>query len=182
MKNRFWLLSSLLLVTHCGDETLEAPQIAVDLTVVQLGDRSIAEDAPPKEFNLLIQNKGEDDLIISSAVLKGDQNCAFELEGPDKKTLGEDGSAFIRITYKPTVRAVDNVNLIIKSNSEEKGTLKIPICGEGKLPEEIVSEDTDSSSDTEEETEDVTDDDLDICDYAPDDQPDCEMDTETEEE
>ena len=180
MNTRYWLLASLLLVSHCGDETLEPPQIAVELTVIQLGERSIAEDAPPREFDLLILNKGEDDLVISSAVLKGDQNCAFEMEGPDKNELGEDGSAFIKITYKPTVRAPDNVNLIIKSNSEKKGTLKIPICGEGKYAEEIAPEDTDSSSDTEEVADETTDeDDVDICDYAPADQPDCEE-TDTE--
>ena len=165
-----WLLASLLLV-HCGDDTLTPPQITVDLNVGQFGERSIAEEAPSKEFNILVQNKGEETLKISSAKLHGDQNCAFEIEGPDKKELGEDGSAFIRVSYKPTLIAKDNVNLIIKSNSEKKSTLRIPICGEGKRPEDIVTSDGDTDA---EEGAAAADDDLEICDPAPDDQPDCE--------
>jgi hypothetical protein len=171
MKFFVWAIVAFLLI-HCGDDTLTPPQITVDLNGVWLGERSIAEDAPEREVNLLIQNKGEEKLVIESAVLKGDQHCAFTIEGPDKKKMGENDSAFIRIIYKPSVRADDNVGLIIKSNSEKKSKLVIPICGKGVLPDEIVITEGDTDSEAEDLGEDR------ICEEPPADQPDCELTTE----
>ncbi len=170
MKRYAWLFASLLLV-QCGDETLTPPQIIVDLNGIWLGERSIAEDAPAREVNLLIQNQGEDKLVISSAVLKGDQHCAFKIEGPDIEELGERGSAFIRIIYKPVERREDTVSLVIKSNSEKRSKLVIPICGRGLLPEEIVvsEEDTDTATETDDGDENDR-----RCEEPPPDQPDCE--------
>jgi hypothetical protein len=182
MKTRMLLVASLLLV-HCnGEETLSPPKITIDLSPVWVGERSVAEEAPGKEFNLLVQNEGEEKLIISSAKLKGDQNCAFTKEGPDKKELGGNDSAFIRLVYKPTVRGEDNVKLIIQSNSEEFPRLVVPICGRGLLPEEITV-DTDTEDTDNEDTDNAENNDEDhICNAPPDDQPDCESAVDTESE
>ena len=171
------LMMATALILHCNeDESQDPPQITVDLSPVWAGVRSIDPDADAKQFNLHIRNEGGQTLEITSTKLKGDQNCAFSKEGPDKTELGENGSAFIRIGYKPTVRAEDSVSLIINSNSEKYKKFIIPICGIGVLPEELPDE-TDTETDTE-----SADDSYDrTCDAPPDDQPDCEdADTEGE--
>ena len=170
----FLCLIALLFVA-CGereDGDLDPPQISVDVSPLWVGDRSIAEEAPPKEFNLQIRNTGEQTLTISNVRLRADQNCAFRWEGPDITEIKADDSAFIRGWYEPTVRGEDNVALVIESNSDTLATLVVPICGRGLLQEEIDQQ-------NDEDTEGGTSSDIPICDVPPDDLEDCDEEPES---
>ena len=167
MKNSSgWLLLCVALIACNTEDSLGPPQIDVDVSPVWAGVRSIDEDAPAKQFDLQLRNTGGQTLKIEKVSVKGDQNCAFDWEGPDQKELGADGSAFIRMWYKPTVRDYDSISLIIESNAENFDSFVVPVCGRGALQEEI-----DQMTDVD---GGVDDDESPLCSAPPSDQPDCD--------
>ena len=169
MRKVLWSILALLLA-GCGDgdDNLAPPQISVDRSPLWAGVRSIAEEAPPKVFDLQIRNIGEQTLEISKVSMRGDQNCAFSWDGPDITSVKAHDAAFVRFEYKPTVRGDDAIALSIESNSETYETLVVPICGQGALQEEV------DQMNEEEADGGTTDDDTYICDVPPSDQGDCE--------
>ena len=167
MKNALPWLSVCIVFVACNvDEKLTPPEIGIDVSPVWVGVRSIAEDAPEKPFDLQIRNLGEQTLKIEKVSVKGDQHCAFNWIGPDQDEIGADGSAFIRMTYKPTVRDNDSVSLIIESNAENFDRFIVPICGRGALQEEI-----DQMAEVD---GGVGGEDGPLCSAPPSDQPDCD--------
>jgi len=143
-----------MLVVACAACTATPPQISVDVSPVNVGVRSIDPDLDPRHFDLQFTNRGEQTLIIESVTWRGDQNCAFDFEGPDVSELGEDDAAFLRGFYKPTVVGEDQIAMEVVSNSEEHATLIVPICGKGVEPGTVDAEPP-------------------VCQVPPDDQPDC---------
>lgn len=167
MKKVSLLLSLLGFFVACNsDEKTAPPEIDIDVSPVWVGVRSIAEEAQEKQFDLQIRNIGEQTLKIGKIVIKGDQHCAFRWMGPDEKELGPDGSAFIRMWYKPTVRADDSISLEISSNAVNFDPLVVPICGRGALQEEI-----DQMADVD---GGVADEEAPSCSAPPSDQPNCD--------
>jgi hypothetical protein len=184
---RSFLLTAAILIVHCSENTtLTPPQITVDLSPVRVGGWTIEEEADPKVFDLHIRNIGEETLKITSAKIRHDQNCAFSWEGPDKKELGENQSAFVRITYKPKVRGEDKVTLVVNSNSEKHPKFIIPICARGLHPSELP-EPEDTEGDTGGDSEgagganaDTDSGEVAMCEAPPDDQPDCSEESDSE--
>jgi len=144
-----------LILLACVGCTGTPPQISIDVSPVNVGIRSIDPELEPRHFDLQFTNRGEQTLIIESVTWRGDQNCAFDFEGPDVTELGEDDAAFVRGYYKPTVAAEDQIAMEVVSNSEEHSTLIVPICGKGVEPG-------------------TTDAEPPVCQVPPGDQPDCE--------
>lgn len=107
------------------------PEITIDVSPVFVGDRLVDEAAPPFEFDLQLGNDGEKNLVIESAELRHDQNCAFDMVGPDITELVPGDAAFIQASYLPTVVAEDQIILVITSNAENFPEFIVPICGRG---------------------------------------------------
>ena len=138
-----------------GCDTSSPPEIGIDISPVNVGIRSTDPDLPPLHFDLQLYNRGEEVLVISSLEVRGDENCAFAFEGPDRSELGYGESAFIRGWYQPMVAAEDHIALYITSNSHVDPVLVVPVCGKGVPPG----------------TEEATDP---VCVVPAADQPDCE--------
>lgn len=141
----------LSLLTGCGPLPAE---IGIDLSPVYVGIRSTNAELDPYQWDMQIYNRGEELLEIEDVTFRGDQNCAFDFEGPDLWTLGQEEAAFVRGYYKPTVAAEDHIAMEITSNAENYPVFVVPICG---LAVEPGTEDA----------EDI------VCEVPPADQPDC---------
>jgi hypothetical protein len=124
-----FVIGAVALVFSGCEAELDPPEITVDLSPVYMGVRMVDPSAEPLVFNLMISNRGEEELKIESLTKVGDQNCAFEVKGPDLMTLGEDESSFVNVRYQPIAVATDQVALEIKSNAHEYPLLIVPICG-----------------------------------------------------
>jgi hypothetical protein len=165
---------ALILCIGCseGKEEQAPPEISIDVSPVWVGVRSIAEDAPAKQFDLQIRNVGEQTLELGKVSIEGDQHCAFHWKGPDERSLGANGSAFIRMWYKPLVNGNDSISLVVRSNSHIYDPFIVPICGRGTTQEEIdLMNDPDAGAGDQAAQE---------CNAPPKDQPDCaETDTDT---
>ena len=143
----------LALLPACQGEESTPPEIVVDVNPVYVGIRSITADEPIG-FDLQIYNRGSETLKLNMLEVRGDQNCAFTFQGPDIEQLVKDQSAFVRGWYKPTVVAVDQIALYIRSNAP-RSPLIVPVCGRGVL---------DGTTDAVEPPK---------CVIPPDSQPDC---------
>ena len=150
-------LAVLLLLLACSacEEELDPPEITGAIRALWVGARSTEDD--PRSFDLQLFNTGEDVLIIEKFKVRGDQNCAFEIPGPDITEISKDDSAFIRGWYDPWRIAVDQISIEITSNADNLPLFIVPICGEG------IAEEADPKS-----YEPMT------CNIPPPGQPDCE--------
>ncbi len=126
-----------LLVVGC-DEGAGPPEIAIDVSPVDVGPRSVDPDVSPLHFDLQLYNGGGDVLAISSVTYRGDVNCAFTFEGPDRTELGPEESAFIRGWYKPEVVDLDHIAMEVVSNADNFPLLVVPICGKGVEPGTLI--------------------------------------------
>jgi hypothetical protein len=143
-----------LVCAGCEDE-LKPASIWIDVSPVNLGVHSTAEDAGPYHFDLQLINIGEEKLVLESVEYRGDQNCAFTFEGPDVWEMNANQSSFVRGWYEPTVPAEDQIAMTVMSNADNYPELIVPICGLAVPPE----------------TEDAVPIE---CQVPPDDQPNCE--------
>ncbi len=153
MKKLLLIVAVFACFAACEEESLSPPEIRPDLSPIPVGTHYT--DADPYVFNLMIQNRGEQTLVISSVVARGDQNCAFTWEGPAEAELEYNDSTFIKGTYDPSVAGEDQVALEITSNAENFPLLEIPVCGKAVAPGDDMGEDI-------------------TCDLPPSDQEDCE--------
>jgi hypothetical protein len=152
---RIVLPLTLLVFAACAEE-LSPPRIEIDISPVNLGIHQIDPDAEHYHFDLQLINKGEQKLIIESVTYRGDQNCSFTFEGPDKMEMGKNESSFIRGWYVPTIEGEDQIEMLVVSNSDKYDNLIVPICGKA-VP--LGTEDPGA---------------LPVCVLPPADQPDCE--------
>ncbi len=153
MKKLLLIVVVFACLAACEEEGLSPPEITIDLSPVPVGTH-FTDAASPYVFNLMIQNRGEQTLVISSVVARGDQNCAFTWEGPGETELEYNESTFVQGTYDPSVADEDQVALEITSNSEKFPLMEIPVCGKAVAP-------------GDDKGEDIT------CQLPPSDQPDC---------
>jgi len=163
-----WVALVWMLVTGCqAGEGLDPPMISAVPAQVQLGQWAIEDDA--YRFDIQLRNVGEERLKINRIQIKGDHRCAFnKYKGPDIDEVVRNQAAFVRIWYTPPDRGFDQVALQITSNSEKKGTLRVPICAEAVHEAEIT--DAGLGDDPRE------------CTLPPSDQPDCPTQPEEPEE
>ncbi|MCP4676362.1 MAG: hypothetical protein GY854_12795 [Deltaproteobacteria bacterium] len=149
-------LAILIVLFACSacEEELDPPEITGAIRALWVGARSVEDDS--RSFDLQLNNMGEEVLIIESIKMRGDQNCAFEIKGPDTTELGENDAAFIRGWYHPESIAVDQIVIEITSNADNMPLFIVPICGQGIAPE-----------DDPKSYEPMT------CNIPPPDQPDC---------
>ena len=134
MKRMLIALVVLGLSGAACEEEIAPPEIYLEVSPVNCGPRSTAADLSAYDFDIMLYNVGEETLLISEVVERGDSNCAFEFEGPDLLKLGENQATFIRGRYKPTVEGDDQIALEISSNSQVHDPLIIPVCGRGIAP------------------------------------------------
>ena len=85
MKKLLLIVAVFACLAACEEESLSLPEITVDISPIPVGTHYT--DASPYIFNLMIQNRGEQTLVISSVIARGDQNCAFTWEGPVETEL-----------------------------------------------------------------------------------------------
>ena len=85
--------------------------------------------------DLLIENKGCDDLKIQGAEFQGTDSDAFSTpelaDGSD--SVPPEGAGFIRFTYAPTGVGEDHVWLVVRSDAGNHPEFRIPICGPGAV-------------------------------------------------
>lgn len=153
MKKLLLIVVVFACLAACEEESLSPPEISIDLSPVPVGTHYT--DASPYVFNLMIQNRGEQTLEISSVVSRGDQNCAFAWIGPDIAELEFNESAFLQGTYDPSSAGEDYIALEITSNAENYTVMEVPVCGKAIAPGDDPGEDI-------------------TCQLPPSDQPDCE--------
>ena len=139
MKKLLLIVVVFACLAACEEESLSPPEISIDLSPVPVGTHYT--DANPYVFNLMIQNRGDQTLVISSVVARGDQNCAFTWMGPDKTELEYDESTFVQGTYDPSMAGEDQVALEIRSNAENYALMEVPVCGKAVAPGDDKGED-----------------------------------------
>ncbi len=156
---KLWFALVWILVIGCdAAEGLDPPQIKVVRKQIHLGQWAVGSEEPYR-FDIQLRNTGQERLVIKNARIRADQNCAFDIEGPDVKEVVRNQAAFVRVWYDPQARGFDQVLLQVNSNSEKNGTLEVPICAEAVLPEEM--------------SDAGVDDDPEVCTRPPRDQPGC---------
>lgn len=113
------------------------PEIWIDPPVVQLGVVSPGEAV---DFSLQLLNVGGGTLEVQPFSLRGDDDCAIWLEGPDETSLTSSMQGFVMGTFDPTRDGAHQAALYFSSNAENYPNVIVPICamvGEGA---EVVCE------------------------------------------
>lgn len=134
---RLMFLSMLGLVA-CGDSELGGAEILPHVSPIQLGkfwptgnttpDPGNRERTP-YEFVLLLQSKGESELVVDKVCL-GDNSSNFEIEGPEPTRINPGDQGAVRITYIRSSTGADRTALVVKSNAANFPDLVIPLCAE----------------------------------------------------
>ena len=87
------------------------------------------------QVNVLLENKGCDDLVVDSAEFQGTDSDAFtepELAA-GSETIAPEGEGFLRFTYAPRDVGEDHVWLVVRSNASNFPEFVVPICGPGAV-------------------------------------------------
>ncbi len=103
----------------------DPPEIWLDRSPVELGVVAPGEEV---DFSLQIANDGGGTLQIDPFALRGDDDCAFWLEGPDVDQLSGSMQGFVQGTFRPTREGLHQVALYLTSNAETLPSLTVPIC------------------------------------------------------
>ncbi len=103
----------------------EPPEIWIDRSPIELG---VVRTGETRDFSLQLANQGGGVLEIEPFGLRGDDDCAFELAGPDETSLSGALQGFITGTFAPARDGVHQVALYLSSNAETYPQLIVPIC------------------------------------------------------
>lgn len=126
------VLFSLAATTGCGTaDPCDRPPLIRTTTSPLIMCQQQAEF----RVDLLLENKGCDDLKIEGAQFQGTDSDAFsepEL-APGSESIGPESEGFLRFTYAPTGIGEDHVWLVIRSNAGNFSEFVIPICGPGAV-------------------------------------------------
>ena len=106
------------------------PQMCPNLTPIFFNNRLVSTETP---VNVLLENRGEEPMKISSIKVRGDTRCAFKkaMFSPAVGSSIEPGdSMVVRFKYvTPATAGEDHATIEIISDSENLPTLQIPVCG-----------------------------------------------------
>ncbi|MEO0601672.1 MAG: hypothetical protein AAF211_09555 [Myxococcota bacterium] len=114
------------------------PEIWIDRSPIELGAIAPGDAV---DFGLQIANDGDGTLELQPFALRGDDDCAFWLEGPDEMALTGPMQSFIRGRFAPRREGLHQVALYLSSNAVTLPTLIVPICavvGADVTVEELV--------------------------------------------
>ena len=111
-----------LMFCACADNP---PEIWLDRSPIDLG--RVAVDSS-MDFALQLANDGGGTLVIEPFGLRGDDDCAFFLEGPDQTELAGPAQGFIRGTFSPSRPGPHQVAIYLSSNAATLPALIVPIC------------------------------------------------------
>jgi hypothetical protein len=87
------------------------------------------------QIDLMLENKGCEDLQITGAEFQGADKDAFSTPelAPGSDTIPPESQGFVRFTYAPPTVGEDHVWLVIQSNAGNFSKYVIPICGPGAV-------------------------------------------------
>lgn len=106
----------------CAEDT---PEIWVDRSPIELG---VVRPGEEVSFSLQIRNAGGGTLEVAPFSLRGDDDCAFALQGPDVAELSGPMQGFVQGSFVPTREGVHQVALYLSSNAEALPNITVPIC------------------------------------------------------
>ncbi|MHB8875317.1 MAG: Ig-like domain-containing protein [Myxococcaceae bacterium] len=128
-------LPIFLALFACGKESLpQKPQLITDRDSIGFGQEfgsGTYIGTKPQE-SLLIENKGLEDLVITSISPSGDTEIS--IEAPSSLTVKGKGHTFIRIFFEPKAAKIYSSTLTIVSNAENAPQKLINISGRGIVP------------------------------------------------
>lgn len=115
-------LGMALVLWACSEDE---PEIWIDRSPLELG---VVKPGESLDFGLQLANDGGGTLVVEPFALRGDDDCAFTLEGPDVSELAGPTQGFIRGTFAPTREGHHEVALYLTSNAETWPRLIVPVC------------------------------------------------------
>lgn len=101
------------------------PEIWLDRSPIELGRVNVGDTM---DFALQLANDGGGTLVVQPFALRGDDDCAFFLEGPDETELAGPVQGFIRGTFSPSRAGAHQVALYLDSNAATLPAVIVPIC------------------------------------------------------
>ncbi|MEM6926551.1 MAG: hypothetical protein AAF602_06470 [Myxococcota bacterium] len=101
------------------------PEIWLDRSPIELGVVTVDTTV---SFGLQLSNQGGGILEVEPFALRGDDDCAFFLEGPDLTELAGPSQGFIRGTFSPSRTGLHEIAIYLNSNAETLPNLIVPIC------------------------------------------------------
>lgn len=108
------------------------PQVCPNLQPVGFCSRLVG--AEPQAFNLLLQNLGREELVITGVKVRGDGRCAFtkpQLDPAFGQPIKAADGQIVRFKYQPPRAGEDHVMLEFTTNAENFPVLKVAACGRG---------------------------------------------------
>ena len=130
----------MMSLAACGDEeddpcdAFDLPQIWPDVNPVCLNYTPTPVGTPITR-SILIDNRGRDDLQITSATLVDETNGDFTLQGINKQTIacGEDPAA-AQVVFQPSGPGWAAATVVIESNAQNFVPLRVYFLGLGVPP------------------------------------------------
>jgi hypothetical protein len=133
----FLIVSIIVGLFACGkgaDEVPLTPQLVTAQNSLGFGQEfgSGTYVGTSAQNSLVIQNKGQKDLVISDVQISGDS--AFDFEGPDVSTVKSGQSALVTVFFTPPAAGQYQGTLTITSNADNQPTKDIALSGLGIDP------------------------------------------------
>ncbi|MBI3186021.1 MAG: hypothetical protein HYZ28_28120 [Myxococcales bacterium] len=109
----------------------QKPQLVVDRDSIgfsqEFGSGTFIGTKPQE--SLMLQNKGLENLLITSVSMAGDS--AFTINGPLKSELKGNERTYIQIIFAPTAEKNYSATITIVSNAENTPQKLVPVTGRG---------------------------------------------------
>ncbi|MBI5543475.1 MAG: hypothetical protein HY901_06270 [Deltaproteobacteria bacterium] len=111
-----------------GDGDLpDKPQIQPDRVELNFGadfSNAVYVDSAPGD-TVMLQNKGNEDLLISKVEITGPDAQFFTVAGQPAGNVESTKTTFVAVVYRPTAAGKHKASLVITSNAENSPTLTI---------------------------------------------------------
>lgn len=144
--SRFGMVFAVMVLVAfaCGPQTPtlpQAPQIKTDVDSIGFGQEfgSATYDGTTATAELRIDNKGQQDLVISSVSFTNASNHhganVFTLTGPAQTTIPSTDFTFIQLTFSPIDSGLYAGSLTIHSNAQNIPSKTVGLSGKGVNPD-----------------------------------------------